>query len=120
MDVIRSNAEENKRDRGFFLAMAQGPSIWKLPVGEFGNTSQLSNVTATLYWSHSSNSIKAAAVDGRDRQVLVTGISAGVLAVDYEADELYWADVNKFLHRTLEYLIVPHTFEECGGCNEAP
>ncbi|OWA54588.1 putative Low-density lipoprotein receptor-related protein 1B [Hypsibius exemplaris] len=33
-------------------------------------------------------------MDGINREVLVTGVWADSLALDYEADDLYWADAN--------------------------
>ncbi|OQV13541.1 putative Low-density lipoprotein receptor-related protein 1B [Hypsibius exemplaris] len=34
-------------------------------------------------------------MDGSNRQVLVTGVSPHSLALDYEANNLYWADYNR-------------------------
>ncbi|OWA55038.1 putative Prolow-density lipoprotein receptor-related protein 1 [Hypsibius exemplaris] len=48
----------------------------------------------SIYWSDSDRTISTASMDGSNRQVLVTGVWAHSLALDYEADDLYWADRN--------------------------
>ncbi|OQV19429.1 putative Nidogen-1 [Hypsibius exemplaris] len=46
----------------------------------------------SIYWSDSDRTMKTASMDGSNRRVLVTGVSALSLALDYEANDLYWAD----------------------------
>ncbi|OWA55043.1 putative Low-density lipoprotein receptor-related protein 4, partial [Hypsibius exemplaris] len=46
----------------------------------------------SIYWSHSQTTIETASMDGSNRQVWVTGVWAESLALDYEANDLYWAD----------------------------
>ncbi|OWA53517.1 putative Low-density lipoprotein receptor-related protein 1B, partial [Hypsibius exemplaris] len=48
----------------------------------------------SIYWSHSKTTIEAASMDGSNRQVWVTGVCAVSLALDYEANDLYWTDRN--------------------------
>ncbi|OQV19428.1 putative Low-density lipoprotein receptor-related protein 4 [Hypsibius exemplaris] len=45
----------------------------------------------SIYWSHS-NTIESISMDGSNHQVLVTGAHALSLALDYEANDLYWTD----------------------------
>ncbi|OWA54729.1 putative Zinc metalloproteinase nas-14 [Hypsibius exemplaris] len=46
----------------------------------------------SIYWSHSGTTIETASMDGSNRQVLVTGVNAHSLALDYESNDLYWVD----------------------------
>ncbi|OWA50388.1 putative Zinc metalloproteinase nas-14 [Hypsibius exemplaris] len=48
----------------------------------------------SIYWSHSLTTIETASMDGSYRKVWVTGVWAASLALDYEANDLYWADHN--------------------------
>ncbi|OWA50389.1 putative Zinc metalloproteinase nas-14 [Hypsibius exemplaris] len=61
---------------GFFSALAVHPS------------------RGSIYWSHSDTTIETASTDGSNRQVWVTGVCAISMALDYEANDLYWADHN--------------------------
>ncbi|OWA51416.1 putative Zinc metalloproteinase nas-14 [Hypsibius exemplaris] len=50
--------------------------------------------SGSIYWSHSATTIETASMNGSNRQVLITQVSAISLALDYERNELYWADSN--------------------------
>ncbi|OWA50391.1 putative Low-density lipoprotein receptor-related protein 4 [Hypsibius exemplaris] len=45
----------------------------------------------SIYWSHSSSTIETASMDGSNRQVLITEVHTNSLALDFEANDLYWA-----------------------------
>ncbi|OWA53520.1 putative Low-density lipoprotein receptor-related protein 6 [Hypsibius exemplaris] len=46
----------------------------------------------SIYWSRLDQTIETASMDGSNRQVWVTGVYNPSLALDYEANDLYWAD----------------------------
>ncbi|OWA54704.1 hypothetical protein BV898_19105 [Hypsibius exemplaris] len=118
-----------RRNPGGFLVFAQGPSLWKLPAEDIGETKQLSNnsgetngavavdcVNHHLYWTNPETGIRRSRYDGSDNHLVVTkaGIYGG-LAVDFVSGNLFWVQGSAILVAKISHLedgnktIISHT-----------
>ncbi|OWA53523.1 putative Zinc metalloproteinase nas-4 [Hypsibius exemplaris] len=110
------------RDRGGFLVFAQGPSLWKLPGEDVGETRELSHMSGEysraiavdcvnhyLYWTNDQTGIRRSRYDGSDNHPVVTkaGMRYG-LAMDFVSGNMFWVQDNAVLVAKMSHLEAGH------------
>ncbi|OWA54731.1 hypothetical protein BV898_19131 [Hypsibius exemplaris] len=96
---------DERRNRGGFLVFAQGPSLWKLPGEDVGETRELSNnsgewnyalavdcVNQHLYWISLRTGIRRSRYDGSDNHLVTEAEIFSGLAVDFVSGNMFWVE----------------------------